>query len=65
MAKKIKKDWSKYFNNTKNRPPSRLLVKALEYVENKKNAIDIGGGALKDAKYLLEQGFNVTVIDSS
>ncbi|MFZ2804704.1 MAG: class I SAM-dependent methyltransferase, partial [Patescibacteria group bacterium] len=31
---------------------------------HKGKAIDIGGGALKDTRYLLEQGFDVTVVDS-
>ena len=37
----------------------------LEYVVERGKAIDIGGGALNDTKYLLEQGFDVTVIDKS
>lgn len=59
------KDWSEYYEITKNKPPSKILVKALGYVKNKDKAIDIGGGALKDTRYLLEQGFEVTVIDNS
>ena len=58
-----KTDWSEFYKITKNQPPSNLLVKALEYVVRKGKAIDIGGGALKDARYLLEQGFDVTVVD--
>lgn len=60
---KTKKSWSEYYEITKNRPPSKLLVRALEYVKEKHKAIDIGGGALKDTRYLLEQGFEVMVID--
>jgi tellurite methyltransferase len=58
-----KKRWEEYYEITKNNPPSPLLVKALGYVSHKNKAIDIGGGALKDSRYLLEQGFEVTVID--
>jgi tellurite methyltransferase len=59
------KDWSEYYEITKANPPSKLLVKALEHVTNKNKALDIGGGALKDTRYLLDQGFDVTVIDKS
>lgn len=58
-----KPDWKKYYRNTKNNPPSPLLVRALAYVRRKGKAIDIGGGALRDTRFLLEQGFDVTVID--
>jgi len=59
------KDWSDYYKATKAKPPRPLLVKALEYVSDKGKAIDIGGGALNDTRYLLNQGFDVTVIDKS
>lgn len=59
------KDWSDYYKATSSKPPRPLLVKALEFVKNKDRAIDLGGGALNDAKYLLDQGFDVTVIDKS
>jgi SAM-dependent methyltransferase len=59
------KDWSEYYKVTKAKPPRPLLVKALAFVTNKGKAIDIGGGALNDTRYLLDQGFEVTVIDKS
>lgn len=59
------KDWSDYYKATKEKPPRSLLVKAIEYVSNKDKAIDLGGGTLNDTKYLLDQGFDVTVIDKS
>lgn len=62
---KPQEDWSEYYKITKAKPPSKLLVKAIEYVTNKGKAIDIGAGALKDTQYLLEQGFEVTAIDKS
>jgi tellurite methyltransferase len=62
---KPQQDWSEYHEITQAHPPSKLLVKALEYVINKNKAIDIGAGALKNTRYLLEQGFDVTVIDKS
>ena len=58
-------EWAEFYDLTKNSPPSELLVQALAHVKNKGKAIDIGGGALKDTRYLLAQGFDVTVIDKS
>lgn len=56
-------NWLKHQELTKNNPPSKLLIEALQHVGNGRVAIDIGDGALKDARYLLQQGFDVTVID--
>jgi len=63
MTTPQKPDWTEFYRITKNRPPSELLVKALSYVATKRKAIDIGGGALKDTRYLLDQGFDVAVVD--
>ncbi len=60
-----KKDWSEWYDMTRVQAPSQLLVDALSYINMPGKAIDIGGGALKDTKYLLQKGFDVTVIDSS
>lgn len=65
MSTSQKKDWQEYYEITKNKPPTKLLIKALGYVANKSKAIDIGGGALKDTRFLLEQGFDVTVVDKA
>lgn len=56
-------DWKTYYLQTADLPPSLLLVKALSFVSHRGKAIDIGGGALKDSRYLLAQGFDTTVID--
>lgn len=64
-SSKQTKDWAEYYEITKNKPPTKLLVKALGYITNKNRAIDLGGGALKDTRYLLEQGFDVTVVDKA
>jgi trans-aconitate methyltransferase len=56
----MNKDWQahlEYYEQTKNRPPSKLLVKAMSFVADRQNALDLGSGALKDSKYLLDQGF--------
>lgn len=58
-----KPDWEAFYRATKETPPSSLLVKALDEVKKKDKAIDIGAGALKDTKFLLEHGFDVTAVD--
>ncbi len=40
-------------------------MEAVKYVVDKGKAIDIGGGSLRDTRYLLDQGFDVTVMDNS
>jgi tellurite methyltransferase len=59
------RDWPEYYKATKTRPPRPLLIEALTYATNKNKAIDLGGGALTDTKYLLEQNFDVTVVDKN
>ncbi len=63
MTNKI--DWSEWYDFTRAQAPSQLLVQALSYIDKTGKVIDIGGGALKDTKYLLRKGFDVTVIDQS
>ena len=50
-------DWQKFYEITKNRPPSDLLIRAMNFVEKRDNALDLGSGALKDSKYLVKAGF--------
>ncbi len=64
MTSAQKQEWEEYYELTKQKPPSSLLVKALASVRHNGKAIDIGGGALKDTRFLLEKGFEVTVIDN-
>lgn len=56
-------DWTNFINGTRNRSPRQLTKNALSWVKNKGQALDIGGGALNDTKYLLENGFNVDMVD--
>ncbi len=60
-----KVDWSEWYDMTRLQSPNKLLVEALSYVKNMGKVIDIGGGALRDVRYLLQKGFDVTVIDKS
>ncbi|MES2006614.1 MAG: methyltransferase domain-containing protein [Patescibacteria group bacterium] len=60
----MERDWPKYFELTKDKPPRPLLVKALSFVKEKGNALDIGAGALNDSLHLLAEGFtHVTALD--
>ena len=56
--------WKRHLEITKDYPPSPLLIQALPFVERREKAIDIGAGGLKDTRFLLEHGFDVTVVDS-
>jgi tellurite methyltransferase len=58
-----KRDWQAFYENAKEYPPSPLLVRALSFVEHKEKAIELGGGALNDARFLLTHGFDVTDLD--
>lgn len=55
--------WQKYYEDTKSKPPSKLVVEALSFVNNKSKALDLGAGALVESKYLLSQGFEVVAVD--
>lgn len=44
-------------------PHAPIIEVALDFVITKENAIDLGAGDLKNTKYLLEQGFDVTAVD--
>ena len=62
---KYKKEWPDYYAATRGKPPRPLLIEALKYVINKNQALDLGAGALRDTLYLLDQGFEVTAVDSA
>lgn len=57
--------WSEYFELSKNRPPNALLENALRLVVERREALDLGAGSLKDSKFILSMGFQkVTAIDA-
>ncbi len=64
MAQRKKRGWASHFAITKDYPPSPLLIRAMPYVKKGGKALDMGAGALKDSKYLLEKGFDVTAVDA-
>jgi tellurite methyltransferase len=56
--------WENFYKITKDRPPWPLLVKAVSLLTHRENALDLGCGAGRDMRYLLEQGFYVTAVDN-
>jgi hypothetical protein len=57
--------WKEYFERTKDSKPRPLLVKAVNLVTNKDEALDLGSGALNDVRYLVSVGFkHITAVDS-
>ena len=50
-------DWPRYIQETKNKPPRKLLLRAVDYVRVLNSALDLGAGALNESKYLLSRGF--------
>jgi len=56
--------WKDYVEKTKGRNARPFLVKAISYIPHRDECLDLGAGALNDAKYLLEEGFkHVTAVD--
>ncbi len=65
MADKTNTRWLEFYEITKNKPPSPLLIKALQFVNVKDDALDLGAGALRDTKFLIDSGFkHITAVDS-
>lgn len=57
-------DWDSYLIQSKNYKPRDLLVESLRFVQGKK-VLDLGAGALNDARYLMDLGFDVLAVDSN
>jgi SAM-dependent methyltransferase len=57
-------DWDSFYRHTKDSPPWPLLVRAAALAPRKGRALDLGAGAGRDTRYLLEQGFDVTAVDA-
>ena len=56
-------DWETFYSLTKDSPPWPSLVRVVSLLPQKGRALDLGAGAGRDTRYLLEQGFQVTAVD--
>lgn len=57
--------WEKYIEKRFESPHRPLLEESLQYLKNKKTALDLGAGSMNDSKYLLEQNFeHVIAVDT-
>lgn len=55
--------WLAYYKKVAGREPDPILQAALEKIQYKGMAYDLGCGAGDDTKYLLSEGFRVTSVD--
>lgn len=58
-------DWKEYYELIGEKAHTKYLEEAVSYCQSKDYALDIGAGNLRDSKFLLNIGFNVTSIDPS
>ena len=54
-----------FYERSKDWPPSPLLVQALDHCVRRNDALDLGCGAGRDTRGLLQQGFRVTAVDQN
>lgn len=57
-------DWGSFYRFTQDSPPWPLLVRGAALAPSHGFALDLGAGAGRDTRYLLEQGFIVTAVDA-
>jgi tellurite methyltransferase len=56
--------WPAVYEATRGRPAWPLVIEAAAPAPGKR-ALDLGAGAGRDSRFLLEQGFQVTAVDAS
>ena len=52
-----------YAELSRGAPPATIVKQAVNFCTTKNSALDLGAGSLRNAKYLLEEGFEVTAVD--
>ena len=57
-------NWGQFYSFTKDSSPWPLLMRAAALTPKNGQALDLGAGAGRDTRYLLEQGFQVTAVDA-
>lgn len=57
-------NWGAFYGFTKDSPPWPLLQRAAALAPEPHRALDLGAGAGRDTRYLLEHGFEVTAVDA-
>ncbi|HVB75183.1 MAG TPA: class I SAM-dependent methyltransferase [Ktedonobacteraceae bacterium] len=57
-------DWNEFYKHTRERPPWPRLMRAISLLAQKERALDLGCGAGRDTRYMLEQGLQVTAVDA-
>ena len=57
-------NWGRFYGFTKDSPPWPLLIRAAALAPKGGRALDLGAGAGRDTRYLLEHGFQVTAVDA-
>ena len=59
-------NWQNYYELIEGKSHTQYLEMAVNtYCKDKENALDVGAGSLRDTKFLLNEGFKVTAIDTS
>jgi trans-aconitate methyltransferase len=56
--------WDDFYRATKDSPSWPLVARAATLAPRKGRALDLGAGAGRDSRYLLEQGFQITAVDA-
>jgi SAM-dependent methyltransferase len=56
--------WPIFYEKTRDRPPWPLVTEAAALARGRR-ALDLGAGAGRDTRHLLEEGFEVTAVDAS